>query len=70
LEYTQTIFPQGHWLAVINKENKFVNLLNQYMGFSKTAINKEAFDITEILFPQASTADFNFVELDFNRSNK
>jgi len=65
LEYTQKLFPQGHWLAVINKENKFVNLLNKYMGFSTIAIEDKSFQITQKLFPQASVADFNFVELNF-----
>jgi UDP-2,4-diacetamido-2,4,6-trideoxy-beta-L-altropyranose hydrolase len=70
LEYTQTIFPQGHWLAVINKENKFVNLLNQYMGFSKTDTEQESFLITQKFFPQALTSEFNFVELDFDKNNQ
>ncbi|TYK65599.1 UDP-2,4-diacetamido-2,4,6-trideoxy-beta-L-altropyranose hydrolase [Colwellia echini] len=70
LEYTRTLFPRGHWLAVINQENKFVNLLNQYMGFSQIPANSEALKITQSLFPQASTSHFNYVELDFGNSNE
>jgi len=70
LDYTRELFPQSHWLAVINKENKFVNLLNQYMGFSTTDIKQDTFIITQKLFPQALASEFNFVELDFDKSNK
>jgi UDP-2,4-diacetamido-2,4,6-trideoxy-beta-L-altropyranose hydrolase len=68
LEYTKKVFPQGHWLAVINKKNKFVNLLNKYMGFSAIPKAHDSFQITQNIFSQALPADFNFVELNFDEN--
>ncbi|REL26063.1 pseudaminic acid biosynthesis protein PseG [Thalassotalea euphylliae] len=50
------------WLAVIHKENKFVNLLNQYMGFKETRC-EQAIAATQVLFPCATAAQFNYVSL-------
>ncbi|REL34844.1 pseudaminic acid biosynthesis protein PseG [Thalassotalea euphylliae] len=50
------------WLAVIHKQNKFVNLLNQYMGFEETTCER-AIAATKVLFPCATTTQFNYVSL-------
>lgn len=67
LEHTESLYPNGHWLAVINKNNKFVNLLNQYMGFSDIEINSLQYKVTQTLFPKATDDVFNYVELDFRQ---
>jgi UDP-2,4-diacetamido-2,4,6-trideoxy-beta-L-altropyranose hydrolase len=62
LAYCKKRFPEATWLAVIHKENKFVNLLNQYMGFTKTPEGSNAYRITQQIFPSADNR-FNFVML-------
>lgn len=61
LAMTKQRFPNAIWLAVINKENKFVNLLNQYMGFVKIEFSDTKYKITKDIFPHASSEQFNYV---------
>jgi UDP-2,4-diacetamido-2,4,6-trideoxy-beta-L-altropyranose hydrolase len=56
-------YPGHIWLAVINKKNGFVNLLNQYMGFKAVEDNSIFKDVTQEIFPQALDTEFNFVYL-------
>lgn len=63
LKHTKEIFPNHTWLAVINKENHFVNLLNKYMGFKASEGNDLLMKHTQELFPLASTDEFNYVYL-------
>lgn len=63
LTTTQKQYPNATWLAVIHKDNKFVNLLNTYMGFKATANNAIEHKITQALFPHATQQDFNYVHL-------
>lgn len=63
LRYSKQQTPEAIWLAVIHKENKFVNLLNKYMGFTETAPGSIAYATTESIFPKASEQKFNFVLL-------
>lgn len=65
LEQSRAECPDAHWVAVIRKDNRFVNLLNQYMGFSQIQ-NPDTLSVTRQLFPQADQASFNFIELDFS----
>ncbi|MBQ4849027.1 hypothetical protein J8L97_02715 [Pseudoalteromonas sp. MMG012] len=65
LQYCKKKHPDAVWLAVIHKENKFVNLLNQYMGFTTTDMNSEAYQKTQAIFPYADE-QFNFVMLENN----
>ncbi|MBQ4861968.1 hypothetical protein J8L98_09730 [Pseudoalteromonas sp. MMG013] len=60
LDFCGERYPQAHWLAVIHKENKFVNLLNRYMGFVETPQASSFHMATQSLFPHAD-AEFNFV---------
>lgn len=50
------------WLAVIHKDNKFVNLLNEYMGFRPISCDQEL-SATQQLFPFADQQHFNYVSL-------
>lgn len=60
LEFCNASHPNAIWLAVIHKENKFVNLLNKYMGFVETPVSSKEYEITQQLFPLADE-QFNFV---------
>ncbi|CAM3939393.1 hypothetical protein [Pseudoalteromonas byunsanensis] len=61
LKETAKLWPQAHWLAVINKENKFVNLLNQRAGFIALTDGSPEFECISELFPDAKPEQFNFV---------
>ncbi|WP_105168781.1 PseG/SpsG family protein [Pseudoalteromonas sp. T1lg23B] len=61
LKETAKLWPNAHWLAVINKENKFVNLLNQRAGFIGVTEGSQEFASILELFPDAKPEQFNFV---------
>ncbi|MCF6440368.1 pseudaminic acid biosynthesis protein PseG [Pseudoalteromonas luteoviolacea] len=61
LAYCEALHPNATWVAVINKENKFVNLLNQKEGFIQADKASDEFLVTQIIFPQASEEEFNYV---------
>jgi hypothetical protein len=65
LKHCKKVYPHATWLAVIHKDNKFVNLLNQYMGFKVTPVDSEAFLKTKAIFPHAD-GQFNFLMLENN----
>ncbi|CCQ09741.1 Spore coat polysaccharide biosynthesis protein predicted glycosyltransferase-like [Pseudoalteromonas luteoviolacea B = ATCC 29581] len=54
-------YPKATWLAVINKDNRFVNLLNQRAGFVSLHPTMKEFSVTQRLFPNANVQEFNFV---------
>jgi len=51
------------WLAVIHKDNKFVNLMNRYMGFKEMSSDSHLIEKTLSIFPDASEEKFNFCYL-------
>jgi spore coat polysaccharide biosynthesis predicted glycosyltransferase SpsG len=61
LKETKQTYPSAIWVAVINKENKFVNLLNQRAGFRSIEGDVKKMAVTQSLFPNATTNHFNFV---------
>ena len=65
LEFCKASHPNAIWLAVIHKDNKFVNLLNRYMGFVAIPIHSKEYKVTQQLFPLADEK-FNFVMWDPN----
>ncbi|WP_404338889.1 UDP-2,4-diacetamido-2,4,6-trideoxy-beta-L-altropyranose hydrolase [Pseudoalteromonas mariniglutinosa] len=64
LALTMEMFPGARWIAVINKENKFVRLLNQYMGFTDVPQESASFKAIQCAFPQASPQSFHYIERD------
>ena len=62
LDYCQQHYPNISWLAVIHRENKFVKLLNKYMGFIDITPKHPNGTAIATLFPEASFNDFYFVE--------
>lgn len=61
LAYCHDLHPDAVWVAVINKDNKFVNLLNQKEGFVALETDSEEYHVTQQLFSQASEEEFNYV---------
>jgi len=61
LDYCEKIFPLATWLAIINKENKFVNLLNASHGFVDANTDSEEIEAIEHFFPSATRKEFSYV---------
>ncbi|MCG7537141.1 pseudaminic acid biosynthesis protein PseG [Pseudoalteromonas sp. OOF1S-7] len=61
LIHTAKVYPEATWVAVINKQNRFVNLLNQRAGFVPLAKGEPGYIAAQQLFPNACEAEFNFV---------
>ncbi|KZN54974.1 hypothetical protein [Pseudoalteromonas luteoviolacea] len=61
LNYCAKLYPKGIWLAVINKDNRFVNLLNQKEGFISLIEGSKEYFLTQQIFAQADASEFNFV---------
>lgn len=68
LELTSTLFPNTSWVAVIKKTNKFVNLLNQYMGFKSVSESDKEFKAIKFFF-NADPLEFNYVKQTPSRDN-
>ncbi|WP_409523829.1 UDP-2,4-diacetamido-2,4,6-trideoxy-beta-L-altropyranose hydrolase [Nitrincola sp. MINF-07-Sa-05] len=64
LTFTKVELPGARWVAVINKENKFVRLLNQYMGFVDVTQKSLSYKAIKKAFPKASSNDFYYVDRD------
>ncbi|MGR5502944.1 hypothetical protein ACQKP3_19625 [Vibrio sp. DNB22_10_4] len=54
-------FPNVPWIAVIQKDNDFVNLLNRYVGFALAEPEKHHYQAIKTAFSGAEEAQFNFV---------
>jgi UDP-2,4-diacetamido-2,4,6-trideoxy-beta-L-altropyranose hydrolase len=63
LEYCAQFHPDAIWLAVINRDNKSVKKLNDYMGFIEMDESHPYFPITQNAFPEASYDKFHYVFL-------
>lgn len=61
LDLTASLFQNIPWIAVIKKTNKFVNLLNKYMGFQSVSESDEAFKAIMHIF-NADPQEFNYVK--------
>jgi hypothetical protein len=61
LEHCDAHYPGAPWIAVINRTNRFVKLLNEYIGFQDIAPEHAYGKIIASVFPQASHHDFHFV---------
>lgn len=62
LEQTAKTHPDATWVAVINKENNYVNLLNRYMGFVPIINDDQAFVAVQHFFGEADVETFNYVQ--------
>jgi len=68
LSYCQQNFPNIPWVAVIHRENKFVKLLNKYLGFEDIGLDHAYSSAISALFNEASFDDFYYVT--FNTKDK
>lgn len=64
LKITDKLHPGVPWVAVINKNNKFVLKMNQMFGFKEAQINSVFFDAARESFPRADPDKFCFVYRD------
>ena len=61
LEFCNEYYPDTPWLAVIHKENKFVRLLNKYLGFTDVGTEHAYSLAIKTLFKDADSQDFHYV---------
>lgn len=61
LEHCEQQYPQATWVAIINKDNRYVNLLNSLHGFKAVAAHSHEARAIEHFFPKANREQFNFV---------
>ena len=62
LAYTLKNHPKATWLAVINKNNKFVYLLNKRAGFEEVSSLDRSAIVIQSLFPFATESKFYFLK--------
>lgn len=62
LKHTAKTHPDATWIAVINKENRYVNLLNRYMGFSVVEPASAEHSAIQHFFGKADPEHFNYVK--------
>lgn len=70
LEFTSKVYPDAIWLAIIKKTNKFVNLLNKYVGFEAIKESDQGFDAIKHYFNNASHEEFNYLKFSQTFSRK
>ncbi len=61
LNYTNEYFPDSVWVAIIKKDNKYVNLLNSYLGFKSVNSDSVEFRAIENYFGKLSS-EYNYVK--------
>ncbi|TPH17155.1 UDP-2,4-diacetamido-2,4,6-trideoxy-beta-L-altropyranose hydrolase [Litorilituus lipolyticus] len=61
LEHCKNLYPTTPWVAVIHKENKFVRLLNKYLGFSDIGTDHAYDKAIKTLFNGAERDNFHYV---------
>lgn len=61
LSYCDNHFPGVPWLAVIHKENRYVKLMNQYLGFIDIEEGHPLCSLVQEIFPEADKEVFHFV---------
>lgn len=61
LDHCDRRYQAVSWLGVISKNNKFVKLLNDYVGFTELAQDHPTSAVLKEVFPKASSEEFYFV---------
>ena len=59
-------YPGIPWIAVIHRDNKYVKLMNDYLGFTEIGINHRYFEVVSRLFEGADNNQFYFVVKESN----
>ncbi|RLD81957.1 MAG: hypothetical protein DRJ07_08715, partial [Bacteroidetes bacterium] len=65
LKATAKIYPNSVWIAIIKKTNKYVNLLNKYMGFVEVKKGDKEYFAIKKFFNNPSFNEYNFVKYIF-----
>lgn len=63
IDLTRSLKPDATWIAVIKKTNKFVNLLNKFMGFENVVESSREFHSIQQIFKFALSEEYNYVML-------
>lgn len=66
LKMTAKIHPNYTWIAIIKKTNKYVNLLNKYMGFVNVKEGEEEYFAIKDFFNNPSFNEYNYVKYSLN----
>jgi UDP-2,4-diacetamido-2,4,6-trideoxy-beta-L-altropyranose hydrolase len=61
LEHCDKHWPNLPWIAVIHRKNRYVKLMNDYLGFKEVPAEHEYFDASGSIFARASIDDFYYV---------
>ena len=61
LKYCDEKFPQAAWVAVINRHNKYVSLMNRYFGFEEISPDHALWPAVETMFPDTDPNEFHYV---------
>ncbi|NVK17398.1 MAG: UDP-2,4-diacetamido-2,4,6-trideoxy-beta-L-altropyranose hydrolase [Methylocystaceae bacterium] len=61
LEHCDKINPDVPWIAVINKHNKYVKLMNDYVGFKEIDPHHPYYQATANYFKDADPKEFHYV---------
>lgn len=64
LDLCARLFPDANWLAVISKQNRFVNLLNRQVGFTPMGNRDPDLIAAQNFFPAATEEYFDFLRYD------
>lgn len=66
LEYCDDHYPGTPWIAVINRQNNYVKLLNDYVGFAEVAADHPYGRAISEIFRGAGCEDFYFVVREYS----
>ncbi|MCL1066586.1 UDP-2,4-diacetamido-2,4,6-trideoxy-beta-L-altropyranose hydrolase [Shewanella olleyana] len=61
LEHCDLQWPNLPWVAVIHRENRYVKLMNDYLGFKEITLEHKYYDAIGSIFADASHDDFYYV---------
>lgn len=61
LKTTEQLYPGVPWMAVIHRDNKAVQRLNDYFGFKEIEQSSRYYPLVKQLFPRASASEFHYV---------
>ena len=61
LEHCDKHWPSLPWVAVIHRENRYVKLMNDYLGFKEVDVNNNYYDAVSSIFVDASPDEFYYV---------
>ncbi|MDO6618565.1 UDP-2,4-diacetamido-2,4,6-trideoxy-beta-L-altropyranose hydrolase [Shewanella sp. 6_MG-2023] len=61
LEHCDKRWPSIPWIAVIHRKNRYVKLMNDYLGFKEVEPESDYFNVVSSIFADASVDEFYYV---------